>query len=454
MTRAATTSPAPPYSAEAEAAVLGAVLNHPWTARDVLAVVAPESFYVTRYAAAMRIVAELSGEGVPAEPQTVHGRLGGEGMDLAELDSLRAEAPSDGGALECARVVTRRAAERAALAEAGELRHAAETGRLEESLPAILDRLGALGLPGADPVADRGRIDWSTFWAADHSATDWLIEPFLVRGRAHSLYAPGKAGKSLFVLAVTAAGGTGRPVLRQPGGEPVRVTYLDYEMTQDDVQERLSAMGYDETSDLSNLRYYLLPSLPPLDTPEGGRALAGIIDDDRPELVVIDTTARAVTGEENSADTIRNFYRYSGIVLKRAGVTSLRVDHSGKDLTKGQRGTSAKNDDVDVVWQLTRADSGVTLRATHRRLGWVPETVDYRQVDEPVLHYVPAPALWPAGTADVAQLLDRHGVAVDASVRTAKTALRQAGIGKRQDLVRAALKWRRAQLEEQQQWAS
>lgn len=452
MTRPAEGTTRAPHSPDAEAGALAGILNHPSSARDVLAVAAPEAFWVPRLAAAMRVVADLVAEDIPAEPVTVHGRLDRDGFELHELLALKIDAPSDGGALECARVVARHAAERAALAQSQELRLAVESGRLEQSLPGILERLGTLGF---NPATEEswGRIDWRSFWAQDHSDTDWLAEPFLVRGRSHALYAPGKAGKSLFVMYVSAALATGRPVLHNPAAAPLRVSYFDFEMTEDDVQERLSAMGYDESSDLSGFNYYLLPNLPPLDTPAGGREVAAILAADRPDLVVFDTTARAIAGEENSADTIREFYRHSGIVLKRAGVTSLRVDHAGKDLAKGQRGSSAKNDDVDVVWQLTRADSGVTLRATHRRLGWVPEQVDYRQLDEPVLHYAPTPALWPAGTAEVAELLDRHDVPLDATERAASATLREAGNGRRQALVRSALRWRRTR-DEEDKWAS
>ena len=42
------------------------------------------------------------------------------------------------------------------------------------------------------------------------------------------------------------------------------------------------------------------------------------------------------------------------MALKEAGIALLRIDHAGKDLTRGQRGTSAKRDDVEVVWFLKK----------------------------------------------------------------------------------------------------
>ena len=58
------------------------------------------------------------------------------------------------------------------------------------------------------------------------------------------------------------------------------------------------------------------------------------------EVVVIDTTGRAIDGEENSADSYREFARTTGLALKRSNISCIRTDHAGKDGGKkqGQRG--------------------------------------------------------------------------------------------------------------------
>lgn len=287
---------AAPHDPDAEAAVLAGILNHPSTAGRLLEIADPELFWVPRIKTAMRAVADLVADGISPEPVTVHTRLAGEEGDrfpLADLMSLTIDAPSDGGALECARVVARRGAGRAVVALSHELRVAVEQDQLDGALPKILDQLARLNDTPAGPgqAEHRGKIDWADFWSRDHSATDWLVEPFPRGGPLSRPNAPGKHGKSLFVLAVAVGLATGRPVLRQQGSEPIEVVYLDYEMTEDDIQERLGAMGYDETSDLAHFHYYLLPNLPPLDTAEGGRELAAIITADRASLVITATTA-------------------------------------------------------------------------------------------------------------------------------------------------------------------
>jgi hypothetical protein len=287
-------------------------------------------------------------------------------------------------------------------------------------------------------------IDWATFWTQDRDDAEWLAEPFIARGRAHALAAPAKSGKSLLTLEVVAALATGRPVLAQQPGDPVDVVYVDLEMTEDDLRERLEDLGYGPGDDLSHLHYCLLPpGLPPLDTDAGGRVVEQMAGDHHAALLVVDTIGRAICGPENDADTFLAFHRHTGTRLKRRGVAAVRLDHYGKDGDRGQRGSSAKNDDVDVVWQLMPADGdAVRLRATHKRMAWVPDVVPLRRVGDPLRHRVAEDA-WPPGTVDTATLLDDLNVPLDIGRPKARQLLAAAGHGVRNEALGAALRWRR-----------
>jgi hypothetical protein len=304
--------------------------------------------------------------------------------------------------------------------------------------------------PGVDPDADLRAmlIDWPTFWTVDRTEAEWLAEPVIAAHRSHAIFAPGGTGKSLLALWIASALATGSPIFGRRQ-QPRSVLYLDYEMTEDDLSERLENMGYGPDADLTNLHYALLPSLPGLDEPEGGKAVVRLAELCDAELVVIDTFGRAVHGDENEADTVRAWYRWTGIHLKAAGRAFVRVDHAGKDLEKGQRGTSAKNDDVDVVWRLTKADQNTfKLIAKKRRMGWVPETVDLLMREDDCLTYsMLAGKGWPAGTADFATVLDGLGCDLKVSVRAARQAVKEAEIVVSNEVLRAALKYRREALE-------
>jgi hypothetical protein len=192
------------------------------------------------------------------------------------------------------------------------------------------------------------------------------------------------------------------------------------------------------------LHYALLPSLPGLDQPDGGRAVVRLAQLVNATLVIIDTFGRAVHGDENDADTVRAWYRWTGLHLKHDGRAFCRVDHAGKDLAKGQRGSSAKNDDVDVVWQMTTRDDGFKLTAKKRRMGWVPLAVDIAFTQEPTLTFsLLVGETWPAGTKECAQQLDELCLPDNVSSRVAARALSESGNSTRRQVVLAAIKYRK-----------
>ena len=292
-------------------------------------------------------------------------------------------------------------------------------------------------------------IDWATFWDRDRSEAEWVYPDVLARGRGHAIYAIHKAGKSLLMLYLAAEIAT--------NNEKCVVIYLDYEMTEADVFDRLDDMGYGPHSTLSRLRYALLPTLPPLDTAAGAVALMEMVDGVQAEwpdhhvVVVIDTVSRAVKGKENDADTFRDFYFHTGIRLKRRGVTWARLDHGGKTAEQGQRGSSSKGDDVDVVWKLGKTQNGVKLHRELARMSWVPEDVVLRLVPDP-LRYMRLAGDWPEGTSETATMLDvldekrlAAGLVPLTTTRLAQKALKDIGEPTRRTVVCAAVRWRKEQ---------
>lgn len=286
-------------------------------------------------------------------------------------------------------------------------------------------------------------VDWTGLWNEGETNEEWLAEPLIPRGRQVAVYSPAKLGKSLLALDMAAAMAAGRPVLGFPAGTPVTVLYLDLEMTRGDLRERLDDLGYGPGENLSRLVYFQLPSLPSLDTDRGGQVLDALVAKYRPELVIIDTLGRVVDASEDRSDTYLKFYRCSGRRLKEQGVSLLRLDHAGKDIARGQRGSSAKVDDVDVVFRLAMVENKVVLTRTHSRVSWVPQTIALVRETEPNLRHVLAEGAWPESRAEVARILDELAVPIDASVSMATRALKLAGKGRRKVVVMAALKWRR-----------
>ncbi len=286
-------------------------------------------------------------------------------------------------------------------------------------------------------------LDWHAFLNGQASdAAEWFIEP-IWPSRAHmAIYAKSGTGKSLFLLDGAAARASGRPVFGGETRPPVSIMYVDMENPADVVQERMFDFGY-QAGDLDNLHYFHLPDLPPLDTDLGGRVLAAQVDRFEAVAVVVDTTSSSVGGHENDSDTYRDFYRYTGRRLRARGTALARVDHEGKDPRLGQRGSSAKDADMDLVFRMALSGDAVTLKRTKSRFSWVADSVQLRRHVEPLTRHVLEPVAYPAGVAETARVLDELTVAIDTPVREAMATLRKAGHGRRQEVVASALKYRR-----------
>jgi hypothetical protein len=305
-----------------------------------------------------------------------------------------------------------------------------------------------IATPSTDPLAT-WYVDWAQLWSTENQQGEWLCEPLLARGRAHALYAGAKSGKSLLLLELAAALATGKPVLNLPKREPIPVLYIDYEMTGADVRDRLEAFGYSNEDNMEHLHYVLLPSIGGLDTKAGADTVIAAVTQKNIQLVIIDTTARAVEGEENDADTLRAFYRWSGVALKSLGVTWVRADHAGKDSAKGQRGSSAKNDDVDVVWKFTKRNTtSILIEATHRRMQWIPDKIELelREQNGVLMHSIIGDEITDAAQ-QLAKQLDSIGADVEITARAARELLKKHNIKSASDILRSALRVRRLKID-------
>ena len=179
-------------------------------------------------------------------------------------------------------------------------------------------------------------------------------------------------------------------------------------------------MGY-APGDLSELHVVSFPDMAALDTQRGGQELLACAKEYRADVVVVDTVSRTVEGEENANDTWLRFARYSVTPLKAAGVALLRLDHAGKDDSRGQRGGSAKSGDVDLVWRLSVIEEEKTFRLQaekHRMPLGQDDLVLHREYDDDgrLHHRVAANPIRDAGEATLREAmatLDRLDVPVD-----------------------------------------
>lgn len=276
-------------------------------------------------------------------------------------------------------------------------------------------------------------VDWAAAWKAQPEDINWLYRQWLEAGTINALFAAQGTGKSLLAQEVSWS-------LACDGHS---VVYIDEENRVTDWVERLKDMGA-EPGDLANLHLYSFAALPALDTPAGGWALLSLAVRDKAELVVLDTTMRMVNGEENQSDTFLKLYRNSLTALKARGVTVLRLDHPGKDTSKGQRGTSAKGDAEDSVWLLTEVapEASYRMERTKTRNGHGPPGYTISRLKSPLRHAWSLNEL--SAVTELSKAIADSGLPLDAGRPAVRAALAEKGIKASNAQVSQAIRARKA----------
>lgn len=289
-------------------------------------------------------------------------------------------------------------------------------------------------------------LDWEAIWNDQLEDVDWLIEPVLERGRLVSLYSAPGIGKSLIGIEWAAALATGRPVLGQPPRPPEDVLYVDLENTTRDIVERLQAYGYGP-GDLKRLHYLSFPSFRALDSAAGGAELLECVHAYGATVVIIDTVSRVIEGDENDAATFLKLYRCALVPLKALGVTVMRLDHTGKDLERGQRGSSAKEGDVDDIWMLTGISATrFIMRRTKSRSGHGDGHLEVERHFEPLRHLPAHGPILEGRIAEICAELDSAGLPLDAGRDRIRATLANLGIKAGTDIIREVIRTRKAMM--------
>lgn len=229
-------------------------------------------------------------------------------------------------------------------------------------------------------------IDWDELFDADVITADHLAGQLLESGQQIALVGDGKSGKSLLMAEWCLKSVTGAEFLGHCANRPIVVMYLDAENSRRDLIMRVRSLGGTPDQLRGKLVYLSFPPFKPLDGNDGALQVMALVDKYKPDVVVLDTVSRFIKGKENDADTWLALYRVLHKRLKALRIACVRLDHFGKDAERGGRGSSAKSQDIDHVWELSETGeetrpmgNGVTevvtqmeLKRTHTRTGLGP----------------------------------------------------------------------------------
>lgn len=181
----------------------------------------------------------------------------------------------------------------------------------------------------------------------------WMVQGILPERGLGAIYGPPSCGKSFLVLDLALAVARGADWF----GKHTTATPVVYFPLEGNVGERLKAWKIGAGQDATPKNFKVVPEgAYDFNNAEDVEGLAETLKDFAPggSLVIIDTLARATPGtDENSS-------RDMGLVIQAADRLArttkgfvLLVHHSGKDDSKGMRGSSAILGAVDTLYKVT-----------------------------------------------------------------------------------------------------
>jgi hypothetical protein len=186
---------------------------------------------------------------------------------------------------------------------------------------------------------------------------DVLLSPWLESASLAMIYAARGVGKTHFAMHIAHALATGGRFLQWEAVKPVPVLYVDGEMPAADMQARWRALfeatGREPDGDM--LRVVSRDVQPFNDMPNLGEADGQKVIGDRvgnARVIILDNLSSLIHGaKENEAEGWEPVGQWA-IKQRAQGRTLIFIHHAGKG--GGQRGTSKREDLLDVVIKLQR----------------------------------------------------------------------------------------------------
>jgi len=192
-------------------------------------------------------------------------------------------------------------------------------------------------------------VNATEFLDKDLPKTEFLLYPLIPQNGLSLLYAERGAGKTFMAMAIACAAASGFDFLNFKAEKPRRVLYIDGEMDAREMQDRLNLLiaGFEsegKTVIRENINLFLSglqdnATMPDLATPAGQRQIE--LYAKNVDLIIVDNIFSLYTaGRENDADSWVKYNEWSR-KMRAMGKSILWLHHTGKDKTRGPRGSSA-----------------------------------------------------------------------------------------------------------------
>ena len=183
---------------------------------------------------------------------------------------------------------------------------------------------------------------------------EMLLDPILPEQGLVMLYSFRGIGKTFFALGMAAAVAGGGPFLRWKAPRPRKVLYIDGELPQSTLHERLTYVIRGMEQDVPDKTLYIITPdiqehpMPDISTREGQLRIEPHLEGI--DLLILDNlSCLCHAGSENEAESWEPIQDWV-LNLRHRGMTVQFLHHAGKGLA--QRGTSKREDLLDVALAL------------------------------------------------------------------------------------------------------
>ena len=237
--------------------------------------------------------------------------------------------------------------------------------------------------PSDDPIERRLDLYRAHTWhgskLAEVPPRRWIVPGWLPLEGTMLLYGPPGAGKSFYAIALAVELARGGTWSGAKLGEPSTVLYLANERLVD-LRDRVEAWSRTSGEPYPERLEVLSPPSPPqLGNDLDLVALGRYVTERAPRVVILDTFARMTLGkDENSVRDMGEVMEAIDSVRRAtSGGLVIGVHHSGKDASRGMRGSTAILGAVDLAVEISGVAQRIRARVTKSNGGAIPGDEHY-----------------------------------------------------------------------------
>lgn len=228
---------------------------------------------------------------------------------------------------------------------------------------------------------------------------EWIIEGLLERqGMGLIASAPG-VGKTQFCLGLGIACATGADFLIWHIPRPMKILWFSLEMIAPALQYFTKQMTkrYGEEEQLlldQNLLIVPLGEVLPLDKPEGRKFMEALIEEYKPDGIIIDSMGKVTNSSLNDEEKIKGLNAYYGFLRKKHDLFIWFVHHNRKANGDNKKpkdlqdiyGSQYIAADVTSALSLWKDDDGLELNVIKTRLSAQPDPIRLERTE--TLHFI------------------------------------------------------------------